>query len=252
MSGSGIDAVIVINLDRSPHRWATFQQDWRDVLPWDRVVRLSATDGQQIPGFGQRPWFHGRKRDRTWAGRAGCLLSHARALRHAKAQGWARVLILEDDAVPASSGGLPAALAKPGWDMMYLGASKIQNARPGPLPDIAIIHGGLDLHAYAVTATVRDWLAEHLPDETTIWNWVAREGAIDRYARRELGLRFRIMICRPIYAAQRAGPSEITPQDQSLYGADMNLTARRSSILSRTGERIQNRLQWVRRRIIGF
>jgi hypothetical protein len=101
-------------------------------------------------------------------------------------------------------------------------------------------------------ARFRDWLAEHLPDETTIWNWVAREGAIDRYARRELGLRFRIMICRPIYAAQRAGPSEITPQDQSLYGADMNLTARRSSILSRTGERIQNRLQWVRRRIIGF
>ena len=252
MAGAGIDGIIVINLDRRPDRWSAFQADWRDILPWDRVIRLSATDGQAIPGFGQRPWFRGRKRDRTWAGRAGCALSHARAMREAQARGWARVMVLEDDAVPASEGGLPAILGQDGWDMVYLGASKAQNAVQGPLSGIVTIHGALDTHAYAVTAAVRDWLAHSLPDEATVWNWIAREGAVDRWMRREIGQRFGVLLCQPIYAGQRVGPSDISQHIQTSYGSGDDLAAGRSNRLVRNGERARNAAQWARRSVMGF
>lgn len=247
-----LDGIIVINLDRRPDRWVAFQEDWREILPWDRVIRLSATDGQAIPGFGQRPWFRGRKRDRTWAGRAGCVLSHARAMREAQARGWARVLVLEDDAIPASEGGLPVVLGQDRWDMLYLGASKPQNAGQSPLPGVVTIHGALDTHAYAVNASLRDWLAQSLPDEGSVWNWVAREGAVDRWMRREIGQQFRVVLCRPNYAGQRVGPSDISQHVQDTYGSGDDTALGRSNWLVRNSERARNAAQWTRRRAAGF
>lgn len=252
MDGAGLDGIIVINLDRRPDRWTAFQNDWQGILPWDRVIRLSASDGRLIAGFGQAPWFRGRKRDLTWAGRAGCTLSHARAMREAQARGWQRVLVLEDDAVPAVDGGLPEILFQEDWDMLYLGASKAQNADGHRDPGIVTISGALDTHAYAVTAPVRDWLAEQLPTEATVWTWIAQEGAVDRWMRREIGRRFSIALCRPIFAGQRIGPSDITQRMQADYSAEDGRSDERSNTLKRNVERLSNRLRWIRRRAVGF
>lgn len=207
----GVDGVYVINMERRPDRWAAFEATWRDILPWDRVVRLLATEGVLIPGYGEKPWFHGRKRDRTWAGRAGCTLSHARALRDARERGWSRVLILEDDAIPVpAAAALPQALAQSTWDLLYLGGGEPQGPFVAEQAGAIRIHGALETHAYAVNARARDWLVERLPDETTVWAWIARERAIDRWMRREAGRALRVAMCDPPYAAQSDAVSDIT------------------------------------------
>ena len=89
--------ICAINLDTRMDRWEIFQ---REILPQFEglpVDRISATLGTQILGYGKAPYFRGRKRDRTWAARGGCTLSHRNAMLHAKAKGWSHLLILEDD-----------------------------------------------------------------------------------------------------------------------------------------------------------
>src|SRR5687768_5014284 len=93
-----IDGVFVVNLDQRPDRWTEFQAAAQSIIPAEKLHRLSACVGRDLSGFGQRPWFRGGKRDNTWAGRAGCLQSHRRALLKAREAGWRTVLLLEDDA----------------------------------------------------------------------------------------------------------------------------------------------------------
>ena len=73
-----IDAVIVINLDHRPDRWEEFQEHHGHQIPSDKLHRISGIFGQEITGFGEHPWFRGRDRDKVWAGKAGCTLSHRR------------------------------------------------------------------------------------------------------------------------------------------------------------------------------
>lgn len=256
----GVDGVIVINLDRRPDRWAAFQDIWRDHLPWERVVRLSASDGTQLAGYGQTPWFRGRKRDRTWAGRGGCALSHARALREAKAQGWNRVLILEDDAVPTEGltvEALATVLSSDDWSLLYLGCHEpIGPFRPAS-DGLMGIHGALDAHAYVVSAPLRDWLIERMPDEASLWPWIARERAVDRWYRREVGRRFTVMMCAPPLALQIEGASDIT---QAWRGADHARPtpmdgappSRMAFELTRLGEVAGDRLRAAIKRRVGF
>lgn len=253
----GVDGVIVVNLDRRPDRWESFQAAWKTVLPWDQVVRLSASDGQQLAGYGQAPWFRGRKRDRTWAGRAGCTLSHARAMREAKRLGWSRVLVLEDDAGPnGPAGALVEALSSSPWDMLYLGGREPIGVR-GPASDGRIrIHGAFETHAYVVTEPLRDWLIEHLPDESTVWAWIARERAVDRWMRREIGRRFEVMLCEPPLAVQTDAMSDITlrPGDIStapvMAGASNALPA--TFELVRMFEIVGDRIRATLKRAAGF
>ncbi|MEN5168795.1 hypothetical protein ABE444_04440 [Brevundimonas pondensis] len=253
----GVDGVIVVNLDRRPDRWEAFQVAWRDLLPWDQVVRLSASDGQQLTGYGRSPWFRGRKRDRTWAGRAGCALSHARALREAHERGWARVLIMEDDAIPAGdAGALLSALNSPGWDLLYLGAREpvgVQETCDG----LVSVHGALDAHAYAVTETLRDWMIRRLPEEASIWPWIARERAVDRWMRREVGRNFRVKLCQPQVATQKECLSDITQRRAASYVAcpDLETTPRpkpRPSEVARAGEVAADRVRAAVKRVVGF
>src|SRR6188768_441351 len=79
-----IDGVVVINLDSRPDRWTQFQATTRNVIPAEKLHRLAARLGRDIPGFNQHPWFRGRKRDRTWAARAGVTQSHRQALLKAR------------------------------------------------------------------------------------------------------------------------------------------------------------------------
>lgn len=230
-----VDAVLVINLDQRPDRWEQFLEDAHDVIPKEKLHRVSAMWGRDLPGFGERPWFRGRKRDAAWAGKAGCTLSHRCALLAARESGWNTVLILEDDAVfqPAFSAvgaGLRDALERHAneWDVCYLGFTDPR--RPYRLiEDLGSGHGLHQIfgcnttHAYLVKPQMREWMLEGLPDESQIWHWLTSNRTVDRWYQRTLGLRFRVACVSPCVVDQRVGFSDIVGQEMD-YGDDHQVT----------------------------
>jgi len=218
-----IDGGFVVNLDQRPDRWIQFEQATRELIPPGRVRRYPACLGRELPGFGQRPWFRGGKRDHTWAGRAGCLLSHRGALLQARQLGWRTVLLLEDDVefVPAFdvvASSLAAALQTHDWQVCYLGFTEPwpPGRRLAGLEGSAAlyqVHGCTTTHAYVVRESARDWILEHLPDESRVWPWLATHRAIDRWYQRQLGLHFSVVCVSPGLVHQTASVSDIvTPK----------------------------------------
>lgn len=214
-----IDGALVVNLDQRKDRWEQFQAATRDIIPTGKMHRLSACLGRELPGYGQRPWFRGGKRDQTWAGRAGCLLSHRRALLQAQERGWRTVLLLEDDAefAPAFNSiavALTTALQEYDWQICYLGFTEPWG--PGrKLAELSSgfalhrVHGCTTTHAYIVRDAARDWILERLPDETNVWSWLATHRAIDRWYQRRLGLEFPVACVSPSLVNQSASASDI-------------------------------------------
>jgi len=213
-----VDAVLVINLDHRTDRWESFVATSAAVIPAAKLVRISAVLGASLPGYGEKPWFRGRKRDTTWAARAGCTLSHRRAMETARRHGWRRVLVLEDDvdlqgAFPDSLG---AVLADPAaeWQVAYLGYTDPLGpfatiTEPAPGTAVARVFGCNCAHAYLVNAAARDWLLDRLPEPPDIWRWLARHRAVDRFYMRNLGRHFRVWAVSPSWINQSAGFSDI-------------------------------------------
>lgn len=213
-----IDGAFVINLDQRADRWAQFQGAARNLIPAEKLHRLSACVGRDLPGFGQPPWFCGGKRDHTWAGRAGCLQSHRRALRQAREAGWRTVLLLEDDAefsldFTEVSDDLAAALQKHEWQICYLGFTEpwAPGRQLAKLNNRALhqIHGCTTTHAYLVRETARDWILRRLPEEANVWPWLATHRAIDRWYQRQLGLHFPVVCVSPSLVNQDDSASDI-------------------------------------------
>lgn len=219
------DGALVINLDRRPERWG---QTEREVVPalaprLGVLERLAAVDGVELSGFGRPPYFRGRRRDRSWAGRAGCVLSHRNALERAAAARWSRVLVLEDDitlspAFDAVLPGLLTALDSVPWDLCYLGFT----SPVGPFRTVRPLAGGHALkqlqgcnctHAYLVRAAVLPALLAALPTSGRIWPWLSRHRAVDRWYRRQLSRRFRVLAVSPSLILQRPAHSDITQRD---------------------------------------
>ncbi|MEN9975151.1 MAG: hypothetical protein RLZZ282_1157, partial [Verrucomicrobiota bacterium] len=188
-----IDAVLVINLDQRPERWEQLCAETQEVIPADKLHRVSAVLGREISGFGKAPWFRGGDRANTWAGRGGCVLAHRRALETARDAGWNRILILEDDAVfepefTSYLNSLQSALfdSQLKWDICFFGFTHPQGpfravARLSDESHLSQIYGCKCTHAYLVNVKLRDWLLGQLPDESTIWPWLAVNRAIDRW-----------------------------------------------------------------------
>ena len=214
-----IDGVFVINLDSRPDRWAQFQTAARGIIPAEKLHRFSACLGRELPGFGQRPWFRGGKRDKTWAGRAGCLLSHRRALLKARENGWRTTLLLEDDAAFAPefsnlADGLATALREYDWEVCYFGFTEpwSPGRRLTKLDDqhaLNQIHGATTTHAYLMREPARDWILARLPDESRVWPWLATHRAIDRWYQRQLGLEFRVVCVTPSLVNHNDSASDI-------------------------------------------
>lgn len=214
-----IDGVFVINLDSRTDRWGEFQAVARDIIPGGKLHRFSACLGRELPGFGQRPWFRGGPRDKTWAGRAGCLLSHRRALFKARENGWHTTLLLEDDAAFAPdfarmTAALAAALHEHDWEICYLGFTEPwspgrQLAKLDERHALHQIHGATTTHAYLVRERARDWILAQLPDESRVWPWLATHRAIDRWYQRQLGLEFRVICVTPSLVNQNDSASDI-------------------------------------------
>lgn len=189
-----VDGILVINLDSSVARYEAFRRAAEGSLPAERVERLSAVAGRELPGYGVHPWFTARTGARagTWAGAAGCVLSHRKCIETARERGWRSVLLLEDDALPMPPEGAvellqTAADTLRGAYMLYLGYN-----RPVPHGTRLAEHGGTGLwrvdgvlatHAYVVTAEAYDTLLAQLPTQDNVWEWMARYRAIDTYYR---------------------------------------------------------------------
>ncbi len=196
---NGVDGIVVINMDSHPERWVEFLRTVGACLPADRLHRLSAVVGVEIPGYGQAPWFTERtgERSRFWGGTAGCALSHRRAVEMARDKGWRQVLILEDDAVlapmtPEADRMVARALRLTGRYMLYLGFNK---PRPYGRPvmeegksQLWQIEGVLATHAYLVPEAMYDLMLAVLPREENVWEWLARYRAIDTFYRSYLSM----------------------------------------------------------------
>jgi GR25 family glycosyltransferase involved in LPS biosynthesis len=139
----------------------------------------------------------------------------------AKRAGWERILILEDDAVfdgefASHLDSLESALfkSKLDWDICYLGFTEPQGpyntlVRLSETRQLARIYGCKCTHAYIVNAPLRDWLLDQLPDESTIWSWLAVNRAIDRWYLSTLGKRFQVVAVSPSIILQKDDFSDI-------------------------------------------
>ncbi len=215
-----LDGVLVVNLDSRPDRWQDVQARTAGLIPFEKLHRLPATLGTALPGFGVPPWFRGRKRDRTWAGRAGCTLSHRAAIAHAKQQGWRTVLILEDDielepALAEVVTELPQALKNSDWDVCYLGFTDpvppyrtLANLPAGRR--LCAVSGCSTTHAYLLRNSVYDLLLEKLPAVGSVWSWISRHRANDRWYYRNLARYFKVYAVSPAIINQQGGFSDIT------------------------------------------
>jgi len=222
-----VDAVLVINLDERKDRWEAFKSATSQLIPSDKIHRVSATMGRQLPGYGKLPWFRGRKRDLTWAARGGCTLSHRSACLIAKENNWDNILILEDDVELLPNfqeiiKQLPQLLWDSGFagDVCFLGYTEPQEpfkilARTASC-ELVQFSGCNATHAYLLNSSARDWIITQLPEPDQIWQWTARYRAIDRWYRRNLSRNFVVTALSNSLFNQSYGFSDIECRKKSL------------------------------------
>lgn len=193
-----VDAVLVVNLATRPDRWERFLRASAGVLPPEKVHRVDAVLGRELPGYGEAPWFTHRTENRAkvWAGVAGCAMSHAKALALVRQHGWRRVLILEDDVEFAELGDfavLPKVLeGRQEAFFLYLGyhcqkpyGTRLATVRRSAAQEREFwrVEGVLTTHAYMISASACEIVLQHMPTVDSIWEWVARYRAIDTFYR---------------------------------------------------------------------
>ena len=188
-----VDAVVCINLDKRVDRWEAFCREVQGLIPADKLHRVSAVAGVELPGYGEAPWFTERtgERSRYWAGVAGCTLSHRRVLEMAQQRGWRNILIFEDDIAPeVTSDGLAmldyALRTLQGSYMLYLGyGSRVPHGRCIHREGSSAlwkISGVLQTHAYLVSQGMYEPLLRALPTSAEdVWEWVSCHRAVDTF-----------------------------------------------------------------------
>jgi len=212
--------VCVINLDHRADRWREFEETMLRHLRPKAVHRISAVEGIKLAGFGEPPLFRGRARDRTWAARAGCTLSHRAALTHARECGWGGVLVLEDDVhvpQPLDAPTLEALrtfLANQRRDLCYFGFTDPvppfrKLASLGGAHDAHQVFGCNTAHAYLCGKRAIDHLLDLLPAPADIWGWLSRHRAVDRFYYRNASPALEVTAVSPVLIDQRAGFSDI-------------------------------------------
>jgi hypothetical protein len=71
------------------------------------------------------------------------------------------------------------------------------------------IFGCLCTHAYIVNRRIINWSLPKLPNESSIWRWLAFHRAIDRWYNAHFGVKFDILAVSPPLINQRVGFSDI-------------------------------------------
>lgn len=224
-----VDAVCVINLAHRTDRWEDISRQLeRCGAPAEKIHRIDAVWGKKLPGFGTHRLFRGCTEEESlfWAGRAGCLLSHRRCFEWAAAQGFARILILEDDAefkddLQGNIGAMLAetALHHPIWDLFYLGMTPYFGAAQqvaavdtdAGTVRAARVMGPLCTHAYLAHERAFGPMLSLLPQEAKVWQWLAFHLSYDSWIANEYGRSSRrtILGCYPNICIQGASYSDI-------------------------------------------
>lgn len=224
-----IDAVMVVNLKHRTDRWERMHAILSRHLPEEKIIRVDAEYGKELPGFGDKPWFTQRTSEKVAhmkAGSAGCCLSHRKAIEMAKAAGYERILLMEDDAdfyneLDSPEGDMIAELlTNPNsWDMFYLGYYQRLNkfhiverrVIEGRQFELRRIRGPLMLHAAVIHRRVFDKMLAGLPTKGNIWQWVSYWGSIDAWIYNKFGRKrsVRIWACEPKLIMQVVSYSDI-------------------------------------------
>ena len=216
-----VDGICLINLDQRKDRLISALEQLKTLAPSEKVSRVAAIDGKKINGFGEKPWFKNGKKDQKWAGRAGCTLSHRKALELAVARKWKTMLVLEDDFLCLNKDDiLWASLTdeifynNKEWNIMYLGFT----TPSGPVREISKINqdrslfqiqGAKTTHAYLVKLNFAEWLLNKLPIEENVWQWCSRKRVIDRWYSRNLSKRGSVYCVSPSLFVQSDFKSDI-------------------------------------------
>lgn len=138
----------VINLDRRPDRYESFQKRLPADWPFGPAERFAAVDGQRetLPEW----WTAGR-------GAYGCYQSHLQIIERCIADGAESVLILEDDAtfVPGFAAHAQAFLANlpNDWAMAYFGGQHLKQKEHPPERINDVVYRPFNVnrtHAYAL------------------------------------------------------------------------------------------------------
>jgi|GEM_PF-875980 len=223
-----IDAAMVVNLAERTDRWERISGILAKHLPKERIVRVDAFKGVDLPGYKQKPWFSKKTTEQVAvvkAGAAGCCLSHRKAIEMAKHAGYRRILLLEDDAdfqneLEGPEGDAVACvLEDDSWDMFYLGYYQKHNKHyvakkteiDGHPFELRRIRGPLMLHAAVIHERIFDAMIDGLPDPTHPWPWMAYWGSIDAWIQNRFGRdpRVRIWATEPKLVMQVATWSDI-------------------------------------------
>lgn len=199
-----IDAVLVINLDENSERWSSMLAQLKRAGLDGKMHRIQAVRGTELHGYLEKPWFTARtgERARIWAGVAGCVLSHARALKYAlEHKDWNVILVLEDDAMLKLSKweSLGSQLADfmekdQTWELIYPGYST-SPLIAGETAWFNIFHCSGVQGTFSMLLHRRSWekLLKKLPEEKNIWSWIAGNRAMDYW------LKSRITPFSPVY-----------------------------------------------------
>lgn len=199
-----LDAVCVVNLDHRTDRWEKINDYLSQHLPANKIHRISAVYGRELPGYRTHVLFRNTTEEeaRFWAGRGGCLLSHRKIMRLAQERGWKRTLILEDDAkfLDPLEGDIAELLARvieqqPVCDLMYLGMTPYYGK--GVLLDrqltsrgevcVGRVMGPLCTHCYIVHKRAIPDILACLPNEESVWDWLAYHLSWDSWLANEYG-----------------------------------------------------------------
>ena len=227
-----IDAILVVNLKERIDRWEKTSSFIESIGQLDKLHRIDAVKGVDLPSFGKAPWFTSntpKNAGRLRAGAAGCCLSHKKAIQYAQKKGFSNVLILEDDArfiddLTGDFGNLIGDfLFKNRFTLFYLGfyrkkcpyrkeievKSGIQNMM------IAEILGPLMFHAVVVNHSAFESMLNSLPSENDIWAWVSYWGSFDSWIQNEFGYRKenKVFGLMPSLVVQYANFSNICGRD---------------------------------------
>lgn len=226
-----IDGICIINLDHRTDRWQKLRAQLSHI-PQEKIHRISAVWGKNLPDFGKGCYFQGCTKDERlfWAGRAGCLLSHRRCIEYAKEHNWEKVLILEDDAtfhdtLETEIGTLLQETIEivPTWHLFFLGSTPYFPLA-SPIKQIEIekgtittarIMGPLCAHCYIVHQSAYNDMLRDLPTKQNVWKWQATHLSYDSWIANEFGRTKKHVIlgCYPNLCSQGLFYSDIEHHD---------------------------------------
>lgn len=151
------DKIFVINLDKRPDRYQTFQ-DEMSKYGIEGVERFSAVDGSST----------GILNNRILQGEIGVLMSHLEIIKKCKSEGLKNVLILEDDLYftdEIKKLDDYMSVVPEDWNFIYFGGNHVYGPQPTKINDKVLkLNFTVALHCVAINSNLFDLIEKTLPE----------------------------------------------------------------------------------------